>query len=46
VIFGINKALPGWTVLIHTGDYPISPPLIITKALTLKAEDGPVIIGQ
>ncbi len=38
-------AKPGWTLLIHTGNYP-EKNLTFTKALTLKADGGPVVIGQ
>lgn len=40
----VNTAFPGWTLLIHTGNYPEN--LTINKPLVLKAEGGPVRIGN
>ncbi|MEQ1744401.1 MAG: hypothetical protein ABMA02_03175 [Saprospiraceae bacterium] len=40
----VQAALPGWTLLIHTGTYPEK--ITIAKPLTLKAEGGPVTIGH
>lgn len=40
----VQAAIPGWTLLIHTGAYPEK--ITITKPLTLRAEGGPVTIGN
>jgi len=40
----VTAALPGWTLLIHRGAYPEN--ITITKPLTLKADGGPVVIGN
>ncbi len=43
VLDGVEKAEPGWTLLIHTGTYPEN--ITINKPLTLKADGGTVVIG-
>lgn len=40
----VKRAKPGWTLLIHTGVYPEN--ITIETPLTLKADGGPVTIGQ
>ena len=40
----VTRGLPGWTVLIHTGNY--ANPITINKKITLEADGGTVIIGQ
>ncbi|MEQ1747438.1 MAG: hypothetical protein ABMA02_18555 [Saprospiraceae bacterium] len=44
VITTVDAALPGWTLLIHTGTYPEK--ITAAKPLTLKADGGPVTIGN
>lgn len=40
----VNKAEPGWTILIQAGSYPET--LTISKPLTLMANGGDVVIGN
>jgi hypothetical protein len=40
----VDKALAGWTILMKAGNY--NEKIIISKALTLKADKGIVIIGR
>jgi len=40
----VNRALPGWTILIKAGSYPVS--MEINKNVILKADGGIVTIGQ
>ena len=44
VIEGVDRAKPGWTVLIRAGTYPET--LMISKKLVIEAEGGTVVVGS